>query len=159
MPLDSATFSKLVKIYQAEIDSLIQNLGKPITLYFQSTNSNVNDKFYDQLRAENPLIPDYKKTIAESAPTRVENTRIIKALVKWITKDFESYGQEISIPKGTLRLKTFLTDVPDLQRCDYIIPNSNSTGVIEVKYKLLRQPQPVGLQEDRYAITYWEIVP
>lgn len=158
MPIDPTVLGDLVNIYQAEIDGLINSLGKNVTLYFKPTISAVNDQFFDVVRPGDELKPEYKGTASSPEPIKTDNIKVIKALLKWSTRNNENYSVNQEIPRGTLRLKTFLSDVPDLQRCEYIIPNSDSTGIILAKYKLSKQPQPVGLQKDRYAITYWELI-
>jgi hypothetical protein len=156
MPLDPNSFSDLVKVYQTEIDSLIENLGKNITLYFKPTVTNVQDEFDDPLRENELRKPSYKGTPEVPAPDETQNTKIIKALIKYDPKDFEHFGLRVDHPSAVIRLKSFLTDVPDLLRCQYIKPNVNSQDIIFGNYKIIRAPIPVGLQKDRYSISYWE---
>ena len=59
--------------------------------------------------------------------------------------------------EGIVRLKTYLTDLPDLLRADYIIVNANVKDMITCKCRLVRKPMPFGFKEDRYARTYWEV--
>lgn len=58
--------------------------------------------------------------------------------------------------KTTVRLKTYLTDVPDLRRCLYVQVHSDVGAIIDSKFKLIMEPIPTGLKVDRYAYTYWE---
>lgn len=155
MPFD---LTHLVPIYQENIDQIILQLGKPVILYFSESVTPVSSGFFDPLRVENTLMPDFKQTAANPAPIRTTSTRTILALLKWKPKEYEHFDdQRVDNPDGILRLKTFLTDIPDLMRCEYIVPNANSVPIISTKYKLVRQPQPVGLQIDRYAISYWDM--
>jgi hypothetical protein len=151
MPLDSAAFSEIVTIYQEEIASLINNLGKPVILYYESTITNVSESMDDKLRRELKK-PTYKDAVQ---PTISETTETITALLKFDPKDFEDFGSKVNNPQGILRLKTFLYDVPKLIRCKYIVP-AQSRGVIDAKYKLLREPIPVGLRDDKFAVSFWE---
>ena len=147
MPLD---LTHLVPIYQNHIDNLIDQLGKEVTLYFADTVQNVNEKFDDPVRDQSTRMPHYKTTSSDPAPTVTHNTRTIKALVRVSPTDYESFGIKIRQPAEIMRLKTFLRDVPDLKRCEYV--------VYDGKYRLVREPTPVGLKEDRYAVSFWERV-
>ncbi len=125
---------------------------------FDETRSDTTNDFSDMLRDESALKPDYKATSADIAPITTQNTTIIKALHKWNAKDYENFGIRVQEPNGVLRLKTMLTDAPALMRCRYIIPNYDSSMVIQNKFILLRQPYQIGLQVDRYCVTYWRQV-
>ncbi len=147
----------IINTYVDGINSLINQLGKPVILHFEDTVSPVSSGFYDVVRVENDLIPDFKQTNTNPAPIITENTTTILALMKWMPKEYEHFDQRVNNPDGLLRLKTFLTDVPNLVRCKYIVPDANSLGIINTKFRLIREPQPVGLQVSRYAITWWDL--
>ena len=152
MPLD---LTRVVPIYQAAIDSVLQQLGKNVTLYFVSTVTNVNPSFADPLR-EGTRKPTYKETNAVPAPTVIANTKVIKALIKDNPKEFASFGIRVDDGVIVTRLKTMLTDSDDLRRCNYMIPHSDFapyTGGL--KFRLVRQGIPTGLQIDRYFLSYW----
>ncbi len=158
MPIDSSNFSKIVKIYQENIDSLIENMGKEVVLYFEPKITNVNDQFYDPVRGGDEKRPSYKGNSSKVSPTILQATKIIKALTKLNPSDYETFGLVIKNPQGIVRLKTYISDVPDLKRCKYIIPNIDVKDIIGARYQLLRDPVPQGLQQDRYAISFWERV-
>lgn len=155
MPIDPESFNEIVQIYQTEIDSLIDNMGKYVTLYFASTVENVRPKFHDSVRGRDIRQPSYKAGPTEPAPTTTEHTRTLKALIRIDPLDYETFNN-IDQPKSIVRLKTFLSDVPDLQRCDYIVINVPERNIIEAKYRMLREPIPTGLKHNRYAVTFWE---
>ncbi len=155
MPLDPAGFAAVVEIYQTEIDSLIENMGKNVIVHMPVYVSNVSDEFYDPVTGDIKM-PDYKTESTDLSPSSSGVTVQIKALLKYNPREFETFGIKVNEPRGILRLKTYLTDVPNLQRCEFVVPNQNSQDVINSKYRLVRHPVPVGLQQDRYAITYWE---
>jgi hypothetical protein len=150
--------TNLVRIYQENIDALLESMGKPVILYFEETITNIKPEFNDSVRDEDLRKPSYKTDIPNSTPSVVQNTKTIKALIQYNPRDFESFGIQVNQPDSVIRLKTFLTDVPDLKRCDHIVPNADSVNIVEAKYRLLREAIPRGLQEDRYAITYWHRV-
>lgn len=157
MPIDPDSFNEIVQIYQTEIDSLIDNMGKYVTLYFASTVQNVNPQFHDPVRGRDVRKPAFKSAPGEPAPTVTEHTKTIKALIRIDPLDYRTWAK-IDEAQSIVRLKTFLTDVPDLQRCDHIIVNVPERNIIEAKYRLMREPIPTGLKHNRYAVTFWERV-
>ncbi len=152
MPLDPTQFAEVITIYASEIDSLIENLGKTVTLYFPNTVVS-NDSPQDDPISGGIRRPDYKTT---NPQVITPNTLQLKALIKYNPTDFQHFGIKIDKPVGLLRLKTYLTDVPNLVKAEYVVPNDASRGIIDTKYKLIREPIPQGLGRDRYAISFWE---
>lgn len=148
-------YNKLVKLYQDSIDEFINNLGKNILVVYESTISSVSDSFNDPIRIDSVKQPDFKKTTTSSAPTVVENSETIKALITYNPKDFESFNLKLNDDANVIRLKTYITDIPKLKRCSYIIPNYDVEQLHQTKFSLLRAPIPRGIQQDRYAYTYW----
>jgi hypothetical protein len=146
---------KLIKIYQDRIDELINELGKNVLLVFEETITNIKNEFYDPITGEISK-PLYDTTTASNEPNVTQNTKIIKALTLHNPRDFESFNLRVDKPQDVIRLKTFATDIPDLKRCKYLISNYDIAQLTEMKYKMLREPVPAGLQEDRYAISFWE---
>lgn len=154
MPINPAEFDSLVNIYEAEIDGLLNVMGKPCLLVFHETIINPSEETND------PVRNDSRKPFYESnVPIPVSNreTKVIKALTKHGPSDYETFGVKVKEPRDIVRLKTFLTDVPDLKRCDYIIPDLNVKDVVGLKYRLIREPVPRGLKRNRYAVSYWAL--
>jgi hypothetical protein len=155
MALDLST---VVPIYQENIDALINQLGKNVTLYFKTTISNVSEEFDDSIREESLRKPGYKTTSEDPAPTETQNTLTIKALIQYNPNNYERFGIRVNQPSSIIRLKTFLTDIPSILRAEYVVPNVDSKDIIFGKYRLIGDPIPVGLQADRYAVSFWERV-
>ncbi len=148
-------FDKSIKAYKEQVDNLINNLGKDVTVVFEKTITNVNTKFNDPVHKHTLKKPRYKATSANPAPTIEKNTQTVKALIKWDPSEFENFDIKIDKSETIVRLKTFLTDVPVLKRCDYIIPNKEVDPTLQSKFRLIKQAQPRGIRDDRYAYTYW----
>lgn len=149
--------SKLVPIYAAAIDNILEQMGKNVILTFGTAISTPTTDFDDNLRRDAQRKPDFKQTAIDLAPTRTTYTRTLKCLIKNNPKEFSNYGIRINDPKNaTVRLKTYLTDVPDLRRCLYVQVHSDVGAIIDSKFKLIMEPIPTGLKVDRYAYTYWE---
>lgn len=156
MTLDLA---RVIPIYQSRITELIEQLGKPVMLYFDTMlTEGTSTKFTDKAREGSLRKPVWKELTTDTAPTIVPSTREIVALLKYNPRDFEIKSVSVDTAEGTVRLKTFLRDVPDLLRADYIIPSSNDTNVVYQKYRMIKDPTPVGLQENFFAVSYWELI-
>ena len=146
---------KVIKPYRQHIDNMINNMGKDLTLHFVKKTTTVNDGFNDPVRNKSTRKPNFKSAAGETAPTRVTNTKTIKALIEWDPKDFKDFTGKVNKRDTVIRVKTYLTDVPDLLQCKYVVPNSEHENIHLQQFKLFRAPMPRGLGEDRYAYTYW----
>lgn len=151
----SATWdiTNIITTYQDNIDRLIDQLGKPVMLFFHPVKTNLTDDNYSVIHGDKKL-PEFKANSVVETRSSVQ----IKALIKWNPKEVNKYNINFKEGKAIIRLKTMLTDVPNLTRCEYIIPNYESVGIISNRFKLIMMPIPVGLGEDRYAISFWEEV-
>lgn len=143
----------LVTHFQDRIDWLIDSAGKSIVLYFkkdpQTTEPDSDD--YDLIRG------GIKKPFFKDSPYIEEyDTTTIKALISQNPRDFKNFGIRINDIEGTIRLKTYLSDVPSLIRCNYIKLGDDVQNIIGTKFKIIREPIPIGLKTDRYAISFWE---
>jgi hypothetical protein len=79
-------------------------------------------------------------------------------LTKWNPKDAENFGIAVSQRKGIVRLKTYLTEADDLARARVVFVNHDIASSINLEIKLIQGPNPVGLREDRYCISFWELI-
>lgn len=150
--------ANLINTYQQGINYLIDNYGRTVKLFFKPTVSGVNSGFNDFVRNQHTFKPDFKTSSSESAPSVTNNTDTITALVEWAPKDYQRFETEVQKPGAVIRLKTYLTDVPKLKRCEVIIPDDSVHNITEMKFKLLREPVPFGLGISRYAISFWQEV-
>lgn len=159
----------LIRIYQDRIDALINQLGKNIYLEFDPVREPCPNCTYDTIRKRSTGI--YKTggprpfTRGRRCPyckgkglieTAVE--KCIKCLIKWNPKDAKNFDIVLTQKKGIVRLKTFLTLSDDLKRAKTIIVNHDIVDKMKLRMRLIKGPTPVGLREDRYCISFWEIV-
>jgi len=149
-------YNKLKDIYQNKIDELIDNLGKDCKFIYDSTITNVNDRFIDSSRPRGVMRPDHQRTESSSAPLKSNNSEIIRCLVEWDPKVSQELNIRADEPRSIIKLKTYLTNANKILRCDHMIPNIDSSNHVEVKYRLLKQINPRGLKEDRYIVSYWK---
>ena len=154
MPLTPAQFAAIVKTYQINIDDLILLMGKDVELHFEQTITQESG-FYDQIHGGLKQ-PKYKGTMTNPAPIIQDNIQIIRCLTKFDPIEFSSFGNiKVQEAKAIVRLKGYLSDVPALTRCTYMIPALDSNLYINMKFRLIRNAVPKGLRDDRYAVTYW----
>lgn len=142
----------LVPLYQDAIDQLINALGKNILVVFKPTVVSTTDAVQDDLRGEGVKSPSFKG----AGPTVAANVSTIIGLIKYNPADYIKYFGPIEKGQNIVRIKTFLTNLDDLTRAQYVIPSYDARKYVQAKYKLLREPIPIGLQEDRYCVTFWE---
>lgn len=159
----------LIGIYQDRIDALINQLGKNIYLEFDPIREPCPNCTYDTMRKRSTGIhrsggprpftrgrrcPYCKgKGLIETA---VE--KCVKCLIKWNPKDAKNFGISITQKKGIVRLKTFLTLADDLKRARTVLVNHDIVDKMKLRMRLVKGPTPVGLREDRYCISFWELL-
>src|ERR1700722_16337834 len=117
MAINPQIISNLIPVYQQNIDLLIDKLGKSIRLHFKPTIINITSDLDDPVRVDSDRKPSYK---SPNPPIVVENTRDITVLIRHAPKDYKNFGIRIDNPSNLVRVKSFLTDSADLQRCLYI---------------------------------------
>ncbi|KKL23478.1 hypothetical protein LCGC14_2425000, partial [marine sediment metagenome] len=86
------------------------------------------------------------------------NNKCIKALLQWNPKEAANYGLTLSDSKGVVRIKTFLTEFDDLKRAITVVANYDMDSIARLRVKLVKGPIPTGLREDRYCISFWELL-
>ncbi len=161
--------SSLINIYQSRIDALINQLGKNVLLEFDPILTPCPNCKYDTVRKRSLgiYIPGGPRPFKRGRKCpyckgrgllETAVSKCIRCLVKWNPKDMEDFGISISKTKGVVRLKTFLTEADDLIKANTLIVNYDITNQLTLRMRLLKGPTPVGLQEDRYCISFWEFI-
>lgn len=159
----------LIAIYQSRIDALINQLGKNVRLIFDSVLTPCPNCLYDVMRKRSngiyrtggprPFKRGRKCPYCKGKglnETAVE--KCIKCLLKWNPEDAKNYGISIAGRKGVVRMKTFLTSADDIIQAKTAISNYDIKSQMNLKVKLISGPIPVGLREDRYCISFWELL-
>jgi len=88
--------------------------------------------------------------------TKVE--KCIKCLIKWNPKDAKKFGISAKGMRGVVRLKTYLTEMDDMMRAKTAMVNHDISETLQFRVRLIKGPIPVGLREDRYCISFWELI-
>jgi len=157
----------LIQIYQSRIDALINQLGKNVYLIFDPIIEPCTNCTFDVVGNRSTGIYKIGGPVSFSRGQKCpycksvgflerENAKCIKALIKWAPVEMKNFGISVQKTEGVVRLKTFLTDVPDLVRCKYAIVNHDIEEILKLRVRLIQGPIPVGLREDRYSISFWE---
>lgn len=159
----------LIRIYQSRIDALINQLGKNVYLEFDPIRESCPNCTYDTIRKRSTGV--YKTggprpfSRGRKCPyckghgfVETSVNKCIKCLIKWNPKDAKNFGISITQKKGVVRLKTHLTEIDDLIRAKTIIVNHDISDQMKLVMRLIKGPTPVGLREDRYCISFWEVV-
>ncbi len=173
-PLLDATASiqikpSLIAIYQDRIDALINQLGKNIRLIFDPITDPCPNCLYDTQRKRStgryrnggprPFKRGRKCPYCKGRgllETSVE--KCIKCLVKWSPKELKRYGISVENKKGIVRLKTYLTSIGDIIGAKTAIIDYDQVDIVKLRVRKIRGPTPVGLREDRYCISFWELI-
>jgi len=161
--------SDLIDIYQSRIDALINQLGKNVYLEFTPIREPCPNCEYDTMRKRStgvyktggprPFARGLKCPYCKGRGfTETPVNKCIKCLIKWNPEDAKNYGISVSKMGGIVRLKTYLTEADDLSRAQTVIVNHDIVNQMKLKVKLVQGPVPVGLREDRYCISFWELI-
>lgn len=70
----------------------------------------------------------------------------------------ENYGISVSDHNGIVRIKTFLTNADDIARTRIATVDDEQSSVLRLACRLIKGPVPVGLREDRYCVSFWEVL-
>ena len=161
--------NSLIRTYQSRIDALINQLGKNVYLEFDPIRESCPNCEYDSIRKRStgvyksggprPFVRGRKCPYCKGrGVTETPVNKCIKCLIKWNPNDAENFGIAVSQAKGIVRLKTYLTEADDLSRAKTVIVNYDIVDQMKLKVRLIQGPIPVGLREDRYCISFWELM-
>ncbi len=172
-PLDTGASiqitASLVKIYQDRIDALINQLGKSVLLEFDAAKQPCPNCIFDPIRNRSTGIyisggprPFRRGRQCPWCKGRgfeeTVSTKCIEALLKWNPKDSSKYGISLSNHKSVVRIKTFITEADDLIRAKTAVADYQEIDTTVARVRLIKNPIPVGLQESRYCISFWELI-
>ena len=158
----------LINIYQSRIDALINQLGKSVLLEFDPIRERCINCLFDTVRKRSrgiyrtggprPFARGRKCPYCKGRgflETAVQ--KCIRCLISWNAKDNEDYGISVMDRNNVVRLKTYLYNFDDLVRAKFAISNYDIRSLVKLKVRRIKQPIIVGLREDRYCISFWEL--
>jgi hypothetical protein len=159
----------LINTYQSRIDALINQLGKSVLLEFDPIITQCPNCLFDTVRKRSRGI--YRT----GGPTQFARGRkcpyckgkgfletavrkCIRCLISWNAKDNEDYGISVMDRNNVVRFKTYLYNFDDLVRAKFAISNYDIMSLVKLRVRRIKQPIIVGLREDRYCISFWELI-
>lgn len=160
---------RIITLYQSHIDALINQLGKNTVLNMPPQRVSCPNCQQEIWRKRS--IGVYKIggprpfTRGRKCPycygkgfleTPVQ--KCIKCLVKWNPRDFENYNISIQNRDAIVRLKTYLIHIGDLLKAETAIIEYDQTEVVKLQVRRIRDAIPIGLREDRYCVSFWELI-
>lgn len=159
----------LIQIYQDRIDSLINQLGKNVLLEFDPIIEPCPNCLFDIVENRSTGIYRVGGPISFSRGQKCSYCKgqgflerkvekCIKCLIKWNPKELKNYGISVQKNSGAVRLKAFLTDAPDIVKAKTAIVDYDIEKIFKLRVRLIKGPTPVGLREDRYCVSFWELL-
>lgn len=162
--------NELIDIYQSRIDALINQIGSHLILNFNDSLSECPNCGYNSISEKSDGI--YKSggpipfSLGQRCPyckgkgiLRSQVQKCIHALVQFDTSNSSiSLQQNVGNLAGRVRVKTLFEYADDIIRSvdAFLQPQLNST--YRIKLRKVSGPVPVGLREDRYCVSFWDIV-
>jgi hypothetical protein len=159
----------LIDVYQSRIDAVINQLGKSVLLEFTPIRADCINCSLDVIRKRSTGIytPGGPRPFARgrqcpyckgrgSLETPVQ--KCIRCLIRWNAKDAADYGISVTRGKNIVRFKTYLYNFDDIVRSQFAISNYSIRDMVKLKVKLIKDPIISGLREDRYCVSFWEMV-
>jgi len=159
----------LIRVYQQNIDALINQLGKDVYLNFDPTKTECPNCIFDPIRERSSGRPKaggprpFRR--GRQCPyckargfIEEQNQKCIKCLIKWNPKDLQDYDISLRDEVDVVRFKTYLTNYDDIVRAKTALSNVAQSEQFRVKVRKIKGPTPVGLREDRYCVSFWEVM-
>jgi predicted nucleic-acid-binding Zn-ribbon protein len=146
-PYADGGFSKPCLLYYPPIQVACTNCaGRPVG----APNSSINVKggpTYSPVGAQCPAC-NGRATIEEQI---TETVYLHCSQLTAQNKKYLNIDVNVNLPDGSLIAKGFLSDMPKVQRADYILVNTEILGYMERKYKLASEiVSPSNIVQNRY---------
>jgi len=143
-------------LYKEFADEMITSFGVNCQLnYIQKIQSTVSSV---PTVKKSKSMRTYNKTeefVQNSNYESVRTTDDVKLRVYWTRKDFKKIS-DIVIPDGGIMTIGYLSDLPKVRSCEFMVPNTEQEAYLGVKFIRVGQPIPWGIKKDRYFVCGWE---
>jgi hypothetical protein len=158
--------SGIINQYQEVVDAIINDLGKDITLVYPPKQVACTNCVADTIGNKpgshyitGMPIPTFKTVGCEQCGgtgyRAQEATEVIRANLYWAPKDFIKLIPGVDIPNGAVAMRSFLHQLPKLERCDTILAHNGLVGYGMIRLRRTKDYIPQGLGIDRYVWTFW----
>lgn len=88
--------------------------------------------------------------------TEVETSDVVRLRVYWTKKDWKKIA-DLVIPDDGIMTIGYLSDLPKIRSCDYMIANIENLSFTNKKFTLATDTIPWGFKKDRYFVCGWSI--
>tara|TARA_R110002020_G_scaffold250273_3_gene464355 strand:- start:2558 stop:2878 length:321 start_codon:yes stop_codon:yes gene_type:complete len=88
----------------------------------------------------------------------IEATEDITLRIYWDRKAWVNIGIPIDVPDGMIQTIAYMTDLPKIERCKYMIPNYDGIEKYDKsKYERGGASYPQGFKQNdtKYIVTFW----
>lgn len=85
-----------------------------------------------------------------------EEEDTVKMKIYWTPKDWIDIGFDVQQADGIIQTQALVSDLPKIQKCNYMIPNLRTYSSVQYKYKLIKESVPHGFRQDKFFISYWQ---
>ena len=87
----------------------------------------------------------------------VERFEDITIKVYWTPKDFVVPFKNLNVPDGSIQIIGYQSDLPRIRRAKAFIPMKTNDDIGGIRYKLYKEPFPMGIGKDRYFGAFMEM--
>ena len=87
--------------------------------------------------------------------TNQETTQTLSLIVYHNPKQFENVNVRLEIPKGSIQIKTYYTNVPLLRQAQRLRVSQDIEGIYPLTYEKLTEPEPNGFS-NRFCLQVWK---
>lgn len=161
--------SGFVAQYQDIADSFVTDFGRPCRLIYPSLQQPCQNCITDPISHRSSNV--YKTGGPSPFPQGsicpwcngvgyfvTESSDNVTLRVYWKPKDFQRLGISLEKADSIIRVRGFLSDLPKLQRCQYLEVDSSIENYGVSRFKRFGEMVPYGLGVERYCLGYWEKV-
>lgn len=159
-------------VIQDALDDLITELGKNCVLYYTGKATPCTNCCWDPIGQSGGLIwkdggpePFPNGTICPMCNGKsmryVETSESVKMLCAWEPKNFWNPipNLDIRVPFSYVQTKGYFTDLPKINKANWMLFESAVEGLQRMKYTLLKSPgDQSNIIQGRYFIATWQQV-
>ena len=98
--------------------------------------------------------PQYKRQ--NKVIREVEKLEDINIKIYWDSKSWIKVGSDMVIPDNSIQTIFYATDLHKIMRAKELIAHKGIKDLIEMRFKKLGEPFPMGLKQERYFGCFWE---
>lgn len=167
MSITSLLTPDVLNVAKLAFDSLIYTLGKTCRLFITPKTLRCINCIYDPInkRSSNIYLTGGPYPFPEGSQCPLcggkgiiveEAYDDVILLIQEDVSKFQKIGS-LNFPDGSIQTKGFITDLPKIQRCNYMLKHVDLSSILPQKYKLSGEPIcPGNIVKSRYFVCLWE---